>query len=310
MAEHLFKHTEGLREGVVLSHIGSGNLLDSQRVFDINGRLIYAATDGGGRKSRVTGRLYNHDRVVVRPDLGRMVVLDGAGDEALSSVVAEFFLNDNSLTSTEALAEAMKQVDSVWRTEDLPASMASLIAADLDENNNLSVIQAGDTGALIVSKDGTMKIFDAGVRLVDFMPGELVLDAPEIDFVESPKGRRQVNRKVSSKNALNDDWFCALSSQYYPELAHNRSIEDQLFSYKTTKLKSGDMVMLFSDVVWKNFSARELYEIVKISPTAESCFARISDYLEFRFRIKDTTATFCSDLKPKRDNQSLVVFQA
>ena len=104
------------------------------------------------------------------------------------------------------------------------------------------------------------------------------------------------------------------------------SSSGKLYNYDDIQLANGDVVLLFSDVLWCNFSQNEISELVRQNKDPEGLFRKIAEELKQKMQSannifsskKDTIFSsykerarcyYGGDYVPQSDNQSLILFQ-
>lgn len=270
MVETDIDSVEVRTDSALLDTMGTGNLMDSMETFEVEGVTVHAATDSGGKSE-------NHDRVVIQPDLKRFTVLDGSGGAGASQAYGEQILLHDDLN--EAVTEGRQAI----KHHDL----STLISATLIDGNSVEVVQCGDAGALVFTRNGECK-FKA--------TEDVRWDSWRVDITPAEYTERTVQTSMGTRSTK------SLSST-----------SANLTKYEPVQLGSGDYVILFSDVIWSNFSIPELERIFKDSNSAEEAFMAIANQLAKKFNdgwdLESMKAKYDCDFIPDQDNQSLICFQ-
>lgn len=286
--EKLNSNFEIRKDCALLNHCGSGDLEKNIQIFKTPEEIIvYAATDRG------IGKEENHDRVIINTDVSQFTVLDGMGSAAASQILAEkIIVYPNDLK--KALEEAKIEMRTCYVKEG-----TCLISAKLTPEKTLKVYQVGDCGAIVFGSEGTVK-FSATNQVKTYSQ---VLEVDMKDFGIKKSYQKLVE---TSPDSFISGFFGNLHE--YPEI----------------QLVDEDIVFLFSDVLWCNFSIEELSKLVAQNKNPQNLFRTISEKLKQKMQSADILSAkkydfpsikekaqcyYGGDYVPHRDDQSLVLFQ-
>jgi len=278
------------KESAILADRGNGNLVENIRIFGVlKGIKIYAATDRG------LGNEDNNDRVIINADSARFSVLDGMLSADASQILAK-----KILVNPDNLEKALDEAKSEMMARHVNDG-ACLVSAELTPGNILRVSQIGDCGALVLDPSGKIKF--SATQQVRFRSTALEVNMKEL-------GIKQTSQMLIETSPRS---FVSGSS-------------GDLYSYDDFQLTKGDTTLLFSDVIWSNFSMSEISQFIKQNKAPRDLFEKIAE--ELRRKMQSANNIFSSkgddvfpsfkertqcyyggDYVPNSDNQSLILFQ-
>lgn len=278
------------RESAILSDEWTGNLLLNLRVFELsNWTRVYAATD------RWVWEDKNHDRIVIKSDISAIYVLDGMASTQPSQFCAEVIMG-----SSRDFSRIFNGTQTCLNSQNI-ASWLSMVWAYISEDRNLHVHQVGDCGVLVFGNDGNVKF--CADNQVDFYVKTFPITREFQEFLLEYKQLKIVKQFQRHVDTLPKDPLQWSFGSYH--------------TYDPVKLQSWDTVMLFSDIVWCNFSLPELETLVRENPDTMKLYSTIAMILYRKMQldrdqldgIADYNLYYNSDLFPSTWNQSLVLFR-
>jgi len=293
--EKIFLHSkdksiEVERNSAILADRGNGDMAENFYIFETPaGIKAYAATDRG------IGKEENNDRVIINSSSSQFTVLDGMLGSRASQILAE-----KILANPDNLEKALDEAKSEMRAQRVNDGTC-LVSAKLTPEKILQVSQVGDCGALVLDQNGKIKF--SATHQVKFRSTALEVNMKEFGI------ERTEQRLVDT--SPRDSVSSTSGSLYY---------------YDDIQLADRDIVLLFSDALWSNFSDAEISQLIRQNKDPQNLFNKISDELKRKMSAENNIFSskkdevfssfkerakcyYGGDYVPQSDNQSLVLFQ-
>ncbi len=288
--EEFKKHEkEVISHNMILDSVGNGNMADNYQIFrSLSGQMIYASTDAGIGENR------NDDRVIIKLSLEEFTILDGMDSSIPSKILAEVILNGQ-----DEIEQSVRNGVESLKSENVHKGVCLISVKKHDQT--LKFKQAGDCGAMVFTSDGKIKFVADDSSQINQNITILPVDLTDVGIERD---------KQSLVDTLPNNFISAGGGN--------------LYKHDDVRCEKGDIVILFSDFLWSNFSKRELSFIVKEYKTPEDIFKKISHvtYLKMKSEIGSALSYkgfdslgekmkvyYGGDHVPQIDNQSLLLFQ-